>query len=53
MSKKSGAIIPKPNRDRLKRERRGRKKKVGLKDTEAVLAHKVTYEGEDFDQIKR
>jgi len=33
--------------------RRGKNRKLGIKDTPATLAHKVTYQGEDLDAIKR
>ena len=37
---------------RLKREIRGRKRKIGIKDTPSALAHKVTYKGENFEAIR-
>ena len=36
-----------------KREKRGKNRSKGLKDTSAELARKVTYEGENFEQIKK
>lgn len=45
ISKKTGAIIPKPKRDDVSREARGKEKKKGIKDTGFDIAHKVTYEG--------
>jgi hypothetical protein len=38
----------KPKFRKNKRSVRGKKRKTGLKDTPSLLAHKVTYEGEDF-----
>ena len=52
ISKKSGRILYKKKNLRLKREKRGKKRKLGLKDTPAAIAHKVTYQGEDFQAIK-
>ncbi len=52
ISVRSGKIIEKPKRNNLKREKRGKNKKVGLKDTAAEKAHEVTYQGEDFEAIK-
>lgn len=37
----------------MKREKRGKKRKLGIKDTPAAIAHKVTYQGEDFSAIKK
>jgi hypothetical protein len=55
VSKKSGRILYRNKRvlKSLKREVRGKKRKIGLKDTPAALAHKVTYQGEDFEAIRR
>jgi hypothetical protein len=36
-----------------KREKRGKKRKLGIKDTPSLLVQKVTYQGEDFEAIKR
>ena len=51
ISKKTGIIIPKPKRET--RETRGKNKKIGIKDTPANIAHQVTYQGEDFEQVKK
>jgi len=48
ISKKSGRILYKRKNLRLKREKRGKKRKLGIKDTPSAVAHKVTYQGEDF-----
>lgn len=55
VSKKSGRILYRNQRvvKLTKREKRGKKRKIGLKDTPAAIAHKVTYQGEDFEAIKR
>jgi len=45
ISKKSGRILYKKRASKLKREKRGKNRKLGLKDTPAVIAHKVTYKG--------
>jgi len=45
ISKKTGAIIPKPTRPESKREVRGKNREKGLKDTATNIAHKITYEG--------
>lgn len=37
----------------LKRETRGKNKKAGNKDTSTQVAHKITYEGEDFQKVKQ
>lgn len=37
----------------MKRERRGKKRRLGIKDTPAAIAHKITYKGEDFMAIRR
>ena len=53
VSKKSGKILLKPKRNSLKRERRGKNKKPGVKDTNVEKAHTVTYQGEDFEAVKK
>jgi len=55
VSKKSGRIFYRNQAliNKLKREKRGRKRKLGIKDTPGALAHKVTYKGEDFGAIRR
>jgi hypothetical protein len=45
ISKASGKILKKPAHKNLTRERRGKKKGLGKKDTTSDLVHKVTYEG--------
>jgi hypothetical protein len=52
ISKKSGKILYKSRTQSHKRERRGKKRKIGLKDTAAAVAHKVTYQGENFEAIR-
>ncbi|CAG9319137.1 unnamed protein product [Blepharisma stoltei] len=52
VSKKSGAVIPKPKRNNLTYERRHKKKIDGVKDTKTEIALKRTYFGEDFEKIK-
>lgn len=52
ISKKTGIIIAKPALD-LKRETRGKSKKAGNKDTTTQVAHKITYQGEDFEKVKK
>ena len=37
---------------RHKREKRGRKRRAGIKDTPGILAHKITYQGENFQAIR-
>jgi ribosomal protein L24 len=53
ISKKTGRILYKRKPTKLKREKRGKKRKLGLKDTPAAVAHKVTYQGEDFQAIRK
>jgi hypothetical protein len=48
ISKKTGRILYKTKSQKHKRENRGKKRKLGLKDTPTLLAQKVTYLGEDF-----
>jgi hypothetical protein len=48
VSKKSGRILYKTKNQKHKRVKRGKSRKIGLKDTPTILAHKVTYQGEDF-----
>jgi hypothetical protein len=45
ISKATGKILKKPFHKNLTRERRGKKRGVGRKDTTVDMAHKVTYEG--------
>ncbi len=53
VSKRSGSLIPKPNRDKLTYENRHKAKVDGPLDTSAAKALEVTYLGEDFAAIKR
>lgn len=53
ISKKTGIIIEKPSFEQLTRDNKGKNKKRGLKDTPTALANKITYEGEDFEQVKK
>lgn len=48
VAKKSGAIIPKPNRDNMARAVRGKNRELGIKDTPAAKVLEVTYTGEDL-----
>ena len=52
ISKKTGRILYK-RKNKLKREKRGKKRKLGHKDTSLEIAHKVTYQGEDFVAIRK
>lgn len=55
VSKKTGMIFYRNQSliNSMRREVRGKKRKQGIKDTPAALAHKVTYKGEDFEAIRR
>ena len=48
VAKKSGTIIPKPNRDQLARAVRAKAREIGPKDTIASKVLEVTYTGEDL-----
>jgi large subunit ribosomal protein L24 len=52
LSKKSGAIIPKPDRSHLTYINRTKKKEDGLLDTKSDLVLLKTYKGEDFMRVK-
>ena len=52
MSKKTGAIIPKPDRSHLTYFQRNKDKNPGPLDTKPELVLKKTYEGEDFMKIE-
>ena len=52
VSKKSGAIIPKPDRSHLTYINRTSAREVGINDTRGDLVLEKTYEGEDFLKIK-
>jgi large subunit ribosomal protein L24 len=53
ISKRSGSIIPKPNRDNLKYDTKHAKKQDGSLDTPTGKVLEVTYKGEDFERIKQ
>lgn len=48
---KSGAIIPKPDRDELKHVNRTKDKEIGEQDTDPLTVHLKTYTGEDFVKV--
>ena len=52
LSKKSGAIIPKPDRSELTYLNRTKSLEAGVNDTRGDLVLEKTYEGEDFLKIK-
>ena len=52
IAKKSGAIIEKPNKDHLKYVNRHKSKVDGPLDTPAIMAHEITYKGEDLASIR-
>ena len=52
MSKKSGAIIPKPDRDDMTYFARTKGRETGPSDTAPDLVVKKTYQGEDFSKVK-
>ena len=52
LSKKSGAIIPKPDRSHLTYINRTKSFEPGPNDTRGDLVLEKTYEGEDFIKIK-
>ena len=52
ISKKSGSIIPKPDRTNLKYVERTKNFKQGPLDTPKELVLEKTYEGEDFLRVK-
>ena len=45
ISKATGKILKKPVHKYLTRERRGKRRSLGRKDTTVEVAHKVTYAG--------
>ena len=53
LSKKTGAIIPKPDRSHLSYINRTKALEVGINDTRGDLVLEKTYEGEDFLKIKK
>ena len=52
ISKKTGAIIPKPDRQHLTYINRTKSKEIGVNDTRGDLVLEKTYQGEDFFKIK-
>ena len=52
MSKKSGAIIPKPDNSHLTYFNRTKSRETGINDTKPELVIKKTYKGEDFTRVK-
>lgn len=52
ISKKSGAIIPKPDRTHLTYLNRTKSREVGIYDTRGDLVLEKTYKGEDFLKVK-
>lgn len=52
ISKKSGAIIPKPDRSHLTYINRTKSREVGVFDTRGDLVLDKTYTGEDFLKVK-
>ena len=51
VSKKSGSIIPKPDRSNLTYLARTKDTKPGPLDTPSEAVHKKTYAGEDFHRV--
>ena len=52
VSKKSGAIIPKPDREHLTYFNRTKSRETGENDTAPDVALQKTYKGEDFSKVK-
>ena len=52
ISKKSGALLPKPDRSNLKYMNRTKGKETGPNDTKAEDVLEKTYRGEDFLRVK-
>ena len=52
VSKRTGALIPKPDRSHLTYFNRNKDKNVGPNDTTPELVLKKTYTGEDFMKIE-
>lgn len=52
ISKKSGAIIPKPDRSHLTYINRTKARDLGINDTRGDLVLEKTYSGEDFFKVK-
>lgn len=53
IAKRSGSLIPKPNREHLTYANRHKDKIDGALDTSALKTLEVTYLGEDFASVKR
>ena len=53
ISKKSGAIVPKPDRSNMTYVNRTKSIEAGINDTRGDLVLEKTYEGEDFIKIKQ
>ena len=52
ISKKSGAIIPKPDRSHLTYINRTKSREAGIYDTRGDLVLEKTYKGEDFLKVR-
>ncbi len=52
IAKKSGALIPKPDRSDLKYMNRTKKKEAGTNDTKPEDVLEKTYKGEDFLRVR-
>ena len=52
IAKKSGALIPKPDRSNMKYINRTKGKETGINDTKAEDVLEKTYRGEDFLRVK-
>ena len=52
MSKKSGAIIPKPDRSHMTYINRTKTRETGPNDTKPEMVVLKTYKGEDFTRVK-
>lgn len=52
IAKKSGTIIPLPDRSHLQYANRVKTKEIGIYDTRGDLVLEKTYKGEDFCKVK-
>lgn len=52
ISKRSGSVIPKPDRSHLTYIARTKSREEGINDTRGDLVLEKTYKGEDFMQVK-
>ena len=52
IAKRSGSVIPKPDRSHLTYINRTKNRKEGIHDTRGDLVLEKTYTGEDFMQVK-